>query len=255
MSDLYDAVTQGEGYIVIVDKPTSREIAHPPYCPGVQSEHFHEKVVVNKGKSGGYYLVSTMSEAREAFNAVPCSCARCRRGHGVNSDGGISEANTAALKAGACRLPGRDPPDARGVQGRPGRHADPGAERALRPPRAVRDREPLRPRQHARTTVFERTRELGMLCAVGMTRQQVRRMIRHESIVTALIGAALGIVAGFFLAALVTQALSNEGFAFAVPVGSLVTFVVAAIGVGVVAAILPARRASRLNILQALQYE
>jgi putative ABC transport system permease protein len=94
-----------------------------------------------------------------------------------------------------------------------------------------------------------------MLRAVGMTRQQVRRMIRHESIVTALIGAALGIVAGIFLAALVTQALSNEGFAFAVPVASLVVFVVAAILVGVVAAILPARRASRLNILQALQYE
>jgi hypothetical protein len=105
MSDLYDAVTQGEGYIVIVDKPTSREIAHPPYCPGVQSEHFHEKVVVNKGKSGGYYLVSTMSEAREAFNAVPCSCARCRRGHGVNSDGGISEANTAALKRELAAFP------------------------------------------------------------------------------------------------------------------------------------------------------
>jgi putative ABC transport system permease protein len=102
---------------------------------------------------------------------------------------------------------------------------------------------------------FERTRELGMLRAVGMTRQQVRRMIRHESIVTALIGAALGIVAGIFLAALVTQALANEGFAFAVPVGSLAAFVVAAILVGVLAAILPARRASRLNILQALQYE
>ena len=104
-------------------------------------------------------------------------------------------------------------------------------------------------------TVFERTRELGMLRAVGMTRQQVRRMIRHESIVTALIGAVLGIVAGIFLAALVTQALENEGFAFAIPVASLAVFVFAAIVVGVVAAILPARRASRLNVLEALQYE
>ena len=56
-------------------------------------------------------------------------------------------------------------------------------------------------------TVFERTRELGMLRAVGMTRRQVRRMVRHESIITALIGAALGLPLGIFLAALVTQAL------------------------------------------------
>ena len=104
-------------------------------------------------------------------------------------------------------------------------------------------------------TVFERTRELGMLRAVGMTRRQVRRMIRHESIVTALLGAALGIAAGLFLAALVTQALGDEGFAFAVPLGSLLVFVLAAILVGVIAAIMPARRASKLNVLEALQYE
>src|SRR5205807_4478195 len=66
-------------------------------------------------------------------------------------------------------------------------------------------------------SVFERTRELGMLRAVGMTRRQVRRMIRHESIVTALIGAALGIAVGFFLAVLVTHALSDQGIVFAVP--------------------------------------
>ncbi|MDQ3849430.1 MAG: ABC transporter permease, partial [Actinomycetota bacterium] len=104
-------------------------------------------------------------------------------------------------------------------------------------------------------TVFERTRELGMLRAVGMTRSQVRRMIRHESIVTALLGAALGIAAGIFLAALVTQALAEEGFAFALPLGSLALFVLAAIVVGIVAAILPAQRASRLNVLEALQDE
>ena len=67
-------------------------------------------------------------------------------------------------------------------------------------------------------TVFERTRELGMLRAVGMTRRQVRQMIRHESIVTALIGATLGLVLGVFLAVLVTQALSSQGIVFAVPV-------------------------------------
>ena len=104
-------------------------------------------------------------------------------------------------------------------------------------------------------TVFERTRELGMLRAVGMTRRQVRRMIRHESIVTALLGATLGIVAGVFLAALVARALSDQGFAFAIPFASLALFVVAAVLVGVVAAILPARRAARLKPLEALQYE
>jgi putative ABC transport system permease protein len=104
-------------------------------------------------------------------------------------------------------------------------------------------------------TVFERTRELGMLRAVGMHRRQVRRMIRHESIVTALIGAVLGIAVGLFLAFLVTRVLEDEGVPFALPVGSLIVFVVAAILVGILAAIVPARRASRLNILRALQYE
>ena len=104
-------------------------------------------------------------------------------------------------------------------------------------------------------SVFERTRELGMLRAIGMTRRQVRRMIRYESIVTALIGATLGIAVGMFLAALVTQALSDEGIVFAVPFVSLVVFLLAAIAVGMLAAILPARRASRLNVLEALQYE
>jgi putative ABC transport system permease protein len=102
-------------------------------------------------------------------------------------------------------------------------------------------------------TVFERTREVGMLRAVGMTRRQTRRMIRHESIVTALIGAALGIPLGVGLALLVSQAIGF--FAFAIPWGTLVVFVVAAIVVGFLAAIFPARRASRLNVLEALQYE
>ena len=104
-------------------------------------------------------------------------------------------------------------------------------------------------------SVFERTRELGMLRAIGMTRRQVRRMIRQESVITALIGATLGIVIGVFLAFLVTQALSDEGIVFAIPVGSLVVFVLVAIAAGMLAAIFPARRASKLNVLEALQYE
>jgi putative ABC transport system permease protein len=104
-------------------------------------------------------------------------------------------------------------------------------------------------------SVFERTRELGMLRAIGMTRGQVRRMVRHESIVTALIGAALGILVGIFLAVLTTQALSDEGVVLAIPWTTLAIFVVGTIVAGMLAAILPARRASRLNILKALQYE
>ena len=102
-------------------------------------------------------------------------------------------------------------------------------------------------------TVFERTRELGMLRAVGMTRRQLRRMIRHESIVTALIGAALGIPVGIVLALMVGQAIEYP--AFTIPVGTLVVFVIAAILAGILAAIFPARRAARLNVLEALQYE
>ena len=103
--------------------------------------------------------------------------------------------------------------------------------------------------------VFERTRELGMLRAVGMTRRQARRMIRQESIITALIGAALGLPLGVGLAALVTQSLSKYGVSFSLPVGTLIVFTVVAVIAGVLAAIAPARRASRLNVLNALQYE
>jgi putative ABC transport system permease protein len=104
-------------------------------------------------------------------------------------------------------------------------------------------------------SVFERTRELGMLRAVGMTRRQVRRMIRAESVVTALIGAVLGLPLGVFLAWMVTKALSGQGVSFSIPANLLGIFVVVAIVAGVLAAIAPARRASRLKVLESLQYE
>jgi putative ABC transport system permease protein len=104
-------------------------------------------------------------------------------------------------------------------------------------------------------SVFERTRELGMLRAVGMTRTQAKRMIRHESVITALIGAALGIPLGIFLSFLMTEALAQYDVSFSLPVVPLVIFTGVAVLAGVLAAILPARRASRLNVLEALQYE
>ncbi len=103
--------------------------------------------------------------------------------------------------------------------------------------------------------VYERTRELGMLRAVGMTRRQARRMIRHESVITALIGAGLGIPLGIFLAALFTQALSKYGVGLSLPLPELAVFTLVAIVAGVLAAIAPARRASRIDVLHALQYE
>jgi putative ABC transport system permease protein len=102
---------------------------------------------------------------------------------------------------------------------------------------------------------FERRRELGMLAAVGMTRRQVRRMIRQESIMTSLLGAVTGVIAGFGLGALVTSLLADEGLTFVVPAGSLVGIAVVAVIAGVLAAIVPARRAARLSPLTALAYE
>ena len=94
-----------------------------------------------------------------------------------------------------------------------------------------------------------------MLRAVGMTRRQVRRMIRHESIITALLGAAMGIAAGLGIAAVLAQVFADDGITFAVPAGSLVAFVIVAIAAGVLAAIMPARRAARMDVLTALAYE
>ncbi len=102
-------------------------------------------------------------------------------------------------------------------------------------------------------TIYERTRELGMLRAIGMTRLQARRMIRYESVITALIGAALGMALGIVLAGLLVWRIDFVDFA--IPVRQLIYFAIAAVIVGIVAAVFPARRAARLDPLRALQYE
>jgi putative ABC transport system permease protein len=104
-------------------------------------------------------------------------------------------------------------------------------------------------------SIHERTRELGMLRAIGMSRRQVRTMVRYEAVITALIGAILGTVLGVVMAALVSRPLADEGFTLSYPIGTLLLLLVLAALAGVVAAIGPARRASRLDVLRALAYE
>ncbi len=104
-------------------------------------------------------------------------------------------------------------------------------------------------------SIHERRRELGMLRAIGMSRRQVRTMIRYEAVITALIGAILGMVIGLVFAALIAQPLEDEGFALSYPVGQLIFLLVFAAFAGVLAAIGPARRASRLDVLESLHYE
>jgi putative ABC transport system permease protein len=102
-------------------------------------------------------------------------------------------------------------------------------------------------------SITERTRELGMLRAVGMSRRQVRRVIRYEAVITAVIGGIIGLGLGIVLAVLVTRAI--DGFSLSIPVGQLAFVLVLSAVAGVVAAVLPARRASRLDVLESLAYE
>jgi putative ABC transport system permease protein len=103
--------------------------------------------------------------------------------------------------------------------------------------------------------VHERTREFGLLRAVGATQRQVRRIVRYESVITAVIGALLGTGVGIVFAALATAALSDLGLGFALPVGQLGLFLVLAVVVGVIGAAVPARRAAHTDVLDAMRQE
>ena len=105
-------------------------------------------------------------------------------------------------------------------------------------------------------SIFERTRELGLLRAVGMTRKQLRSTIRWESVIIAVQGTVLGIAIGVFFGWALVTALADEGIdQFKLPVGSLAVVVVLAAVAGVAAAIRPSRRASNLNVLAAIASE
>lgn len=103
--------------------------------------------------------------------------------------------------------------------------------------------------------VFERTRETGLLRAVGMTRRQVRQMIRFESVLIAVFGTVLGVTLGLFCGWALSVGVVGEGIRFGVPWAWIVAGLLGALVAGVVAAVIPARRAARMNILDAIAYE
>jgi putative ABC transport system permease protein len=104
-------------------------------------------------------------------------------------------------------------------------------------------------------SIHERTREFGLLRAVGATTDQVRRVIRYESVITAVIGGLLGTGVGIVFAWLTTLALSEWDMSFSVPPGQLALIAVVAVIVGVVGAIAPARRGARIDVLASIRYE
>jgi putative ABC transport system permease protein len=105
-------------------------------------------------------------------------------------------------------------------------------------------------------SIYERVRELGLLRAVGMSRGQVRRMIRSEAVIIAVLGGLLGAAIGVLFGWAMQGALASLGVdRLRVPFGSIALYLVAAGLAGVIAAIWPARRAARLNVLQAIAYE
>lgn len=103
--------------------------------------------------------------------------------------------------------------------------------------------------------IYERTREIGMLRAIGTTRGQMRAMVGYESVITAVIGGVLGIAIGVLFAWALTRSLSEQGIVFDLPWLTLVVFLLLAVVAGIVAALLPARRAARLDPLEALHHE
>ena len=101
--------------------------------------------------------------------------------------------------------------------------------------------------------VYERRRETGLLRAVGMTRVQVRTTVRWESVITSLYGAAVGVLMGLVLGYVVIIALRDQGLTkFSIPVTSIVWIMVSAFAAGVLAAVIPAWRATRVGILNAI---
>ena len=105
-------------------------------------------------------------------------------------------------------------------------------------------------------SIFERIRELGLLRAIGATRRQVRSMIRWEAVIIAVLGAVLGLAVGVFFGWTIVRALRSVGITeFAVPGGQLVIFVVFAALAGILAAVLPGRRAARIDVLRAITTE
>lgn len=104
-------------------------------------------------------------------------------------------------------------------------------------------------------SVFERTRELGLVRAVGMTKRQLRRMVRFEAALVATFGAVLGVSIGLLFGWGVVQALpASFASTLAIPVQSIIVLMVIAAGAGVLAAVMPARRAGRLNVLEAISH-
>ncbi|MBC9006197.1 FtsX-like permease family protein [Micromonospora aurantiaca] len=105
-------------------------------------------------------------------------------------------------------------------------------------------------------SVLERTRELGLLRAIGLRRAQTMRMITVEAVVISIFGALLGVVVGTGLGAAVVEALKDEGITdLVLPWGQMVTFLILAAIIGVVAAVLPAIRAARINVLGAIAHD
>jgi putative ABC transport system permease protein len=105
-------------------------------------------------------------------------------------------------------------------------------------------------------SIHERTRELGLLRAVGMTRRQTRRSVRWEAVIIALLGSVLGIAIGVFFGWSISVTIRNEGLtAFALPVTPLVVIALIAVIGAVIAAVRPAWRAARLDVLRAIATE